>query len=73
MTNAPRSHNSFLVAANLTFGDGFDPAEPEVDGDGDDADDPEYLAVVLAVVSEDDGEDDSAQVSTGAGDAGYDS
>ena len=56
----------FLVTADLPLGDGSDPAEREVDGDGYDADDPEHLAVVFAVVAEDDGEDDAAEVARSA-------
>lgn len=60
------------MAPNLPLRDGPDPAEPQVDGDGDDANDPKHLAVVLAVVAEDDGEDNTAEVSRGTGTAGDD-
>ena len=64
---------SLLVPSDLALGDGPDPAEREVDDDGNDADDPKHLAVVLAVVAEDDGEDDAAKVTRSAGAAGDDS
>ncbi len=60
------------MAPNLPLRDGPDPAEPQVDRDGNDANDPKHLAVVLAVVAEDDGEDNTAEVSRGTGAAGDD-
>lgn len=60
------------MPSNLALGNGPDPTERQVDGDGDDADDPERLAVVLAQHAEDDGEDDAAEVARGAGHAGDD-
>lgn len=60
------------MSPNLPLGNRPDPAERQIDRDGNDADDPEHLAVVLAVVAEDDGEDDAAKVSRGAGAAGDD-
>lgn len=50
------------MPANLSPGDRSDPAERHIDGDGHDADDPKHLVVVLAMVPEDDGEDDAAEV-----------
>lgn len=61
-----------LMPTNLAFGDGLDPAQGEVDGDGHDADDPDDLVVAGAVVAEDDGEDDAAEVAGAAGAAGDD-
>lgn len=62
-----------LLAANLAFWDRSNPAQADVDGDVHNADDPKHLTVVLAVISENDGEYDAAEVSGGAGEAGYDS
>ena len=50
------------MTSDLALGDWSNPAEGQVDGNGDDANDPEHLAVILAVVTEDDGKDDTAQV-----------
>ena len=50
------------MPANLDFGNRSNPAEGEVDGDGDDAHDPEDLAVIFTVVAENNGEDDATQV-----------
>lgn len=60
------------MTTNLAFRNWSDPTQGEVDSDGDDADDPEHLGVVLAVVAEDDGEDDTAEVSGCPGAAGND-
>ena len=60
------------MPADLALGDGSDPTERQVDADGDDADDPDGLFVVGALVAEDDGEDDAAQVADAAGAAGDD-
>lgn len=60
------------MAPNLPLRDGPDPAKAQVDRDGDDTNDPKHLAVVLAVVAEDDGENDTAEVSCGTGAAGND-
>lgn len=70
----PTSPPSFTASAppDLAPGDRPDPAQRQIDGDGHDADDPEDFCVVLVVVAEDDGEDDAAEVSRRAGDAGYD-
>ena len=42
--------------------DRLDPTQGEVDGNGDYTDDPEYLAVMYAIVAEDDGKDDTTEV-----------
>lgn len=60
------------MPTNLTLGNRPDPTERQIDGDGDDADDPERLGVVLTQNAEDDGKDDTAEVAGGAGHAGYD-
>lgn len=56
------------MPADLPLRDGRDPAEDEVEADGEDADDPEGLGVVGAGVheAEDDGEEDAAEVAAGA-------
>ena len=52
----------YLVTSDLTLGNRPDPAKREVDNDGNDANDPEHLAVVFAAVPEDDGKDDTTKV-----------
>ena len=59
------------MPTNLAFGNGFDPAQGQIDSDGDDADDPDGLVVAGALVPEDDCEDDAAEV-TGAARAARD-
>lgn len=56
------------MTSDLALGNRPDPAQCQVNSDGNDANDPEHLAIVLAVVSEDDGEDNTTEVtcSTGA-------
>jgi len=61
-----------LATTDLASWDWLDPGDGKVDADGDDADDPEYGVVVGPIVSEDDGEDDTAQVTSGASQAGDD-
>lgn len=61
-----------LAAANLASRNGLDPGGEQVDGNGDDTDDPEGLGVVDALVTEDDGKDDATKVTGGAGHAGDD-
>ena len=61
-----------LLPTNLPFGNRLDPAQGQVDGDGHDANDPNGLLIVRAVVPKDDGEDDSAKVAGGARAAGDD-
>ena len=51
------------MATDLALGDRSDPTQAKVDSDGYDPDDPEDLGVIRAVISEDDGEDDTAQIS----------
>ncbi len=58
---------------NLAFWNGSDEAHGHTDGDVHNADDPKHLAVLSAVVSEYNGEDDASEVSRRAGEAGYDS
>ncbi len=60
------------MPTDLALGDRPDPTEGQVDGDGDDTHDPERLGVILAQDTEDDGEDDAAEVAGGARHAGYD-
>lgn len=60
------------MTANLAFGNRSNPTQAKVDSDGHDADDPENFGVVFAVVAEDDGEDDTAEVSGCAGASGDD-
>lgn len=60
------------MPTNLPLGDGPDPAERQVDGNSHHADDPEHARVILAVVAENDGEDDAAQVASSARAAGDD-
>lgn len=48
------------MTSDLSLGDRSDPAERQVDGNGDYPNDPEDLAVILAVITEDDGEYDAS-------------
>lgn len=61
-------------AADLTSRDRGDPAEREVEQNGDDADDPERLGVVRAIIheAEDDAEEHAAEITGGARGAGDD-
>lgn len=61
-----------LMPAHLSLRDRPNPAQRQVDHDGDDADDPDGLFVILALVPEDDGEDDAAQVADAARAPGHD-
>ena len=63
----PRSVTSYL-----TFRYGTNPTQAQIDSDSNDSDDPEHLAIVFAVVAEDDGEDDAAKVSRCTSDTGND-
>jgi hypothetical protein len=45
----------------------LDPANSQVDGNGNDTNDPDSLAVVWCKVTEDNGEDDTTKVTTGTG------
>ena len=49
-----------LVTSDLPLGDRSDPAERQVDGNGNYPNDPKDLAVILAVVTEDDSEYDTS-------------
>ena len=60
-----------LPSSDLSLGDRLDPAEAQVDDDGDYANDPQDLGVVLAIVAEDDGENDTAEVSCSTSTARY--
>ena len=60
------------MPTNLAFRNGSDPAQRQVDANGDDADDPDGLLVIRPLVPEDDGEDDAAEVSRPARAAGDD-
>jgi len=64
--NAP-NHMDVLATSNLALGNWSDPAKRQVDDDRDYTDDPKYLAVVRTIVTEDNGENDSAQVTHGTG------
>ena len=55
------------MTTNLSLGNWSDPAQGHVDGDGDDTDDPEDLRIVVAVVTEDDGEDDASKIANSTG------
>lgn len=61
------------MPANLTPRNGSNPAQGEVNSHGHDADDPKHLAVILAVVTENNGEDDAAEIARRAGNTGDDS
>ena len=61
-----------LMPTNLALWNRSDPAQGEVDGNGDDADDPDGLLVIGALVPEDDGEDDAAEVARSPRAAGDD-
>ena len=50
----------------------MDPTKREIHRDAHNANDPDTLAVFLALDAEDDGVDDTAEVAGGAGDAGHD-
>ena len=70
MSHPSDQHN--LMPTNLPLGDRPDPAQGQVDPNGDDADDPNGLFVIGALVAEDDGEDDAAEVADAARAAGDD-
>jgi hypothetical protein len=59
--------------SNLPLRDRLDPAKSHIQSKDDGADDPEALGVVLAVVSENDGEDDTSKIACCAGEATDDS
>lgn len=50
------------MPTDLAFRNGLDPAQGQIDSNGHDADDPNDLVVPRAIVPEDDGEDDAAEV-----------
>ena len=50
------------MPANLPLWNGSDPAQGQIDRNGNDADNPDGLLVILALIPEDDGEDDAAEV-----------
>ena len=56
-----------LTASDLALGNWSDPAERQVDDDRDYTDDPKHLAIVRAIVAEDDGENNPAQVTHSTG------
>jgi hypothetical protein len=62
----------FLTAADLSLCDRRNPAHTHIDANGDDANDPHDFAVVCAVVAEDNGEDDAAEIARRADYAGDD-
>jgi hypothetical protein len=51
------------MTTNLPLVDRRDPHNAHIDGNSNDANDPEDLAVVDAVIAEDDGEDDATEIS----------
>lgn len=51
-----------LVPTDLPLGNGLDPTQRQVDNNSDDANNPNGLLIMRALVSEDDGEDDTAQI-----------
>ena len=59
------------ATADLALGNGLDPCDTQIESDGHDADNPDDLSVVLAIVPEDDGEDDASQISTRSSDTRY--
>lgn len=68
----PTQRSQILMPPNLPLRNRPDPAQCQVDRNGNDADDPKHLAIVLAVVTEDDGEDNAAEVACGTRAAGDD-
>lgn len=60
------------MTANLPLGYRPDPAQSEIDPNRHDPNDPKHLGVILVVVPEDDGEDDTTQVPRSARAAGDD-
>ena len=54
------------MPTNLIFRNRSDPTQGQVDSNGDDTDDPEYFAVMHAVISKDNGKDDTTEVSCSA-------
>ena len=60
------------MTTNLAFGNRSNPTQADVNRNGDDANDPDHLVVMRAIVSEDDGEDDTAEISRRAGASGDD-
>ena len=68
----PNPIPSPLMPTNLALWNGPNPAERQVDHDGNDADDPDGLFIIGAHVAEDDGEDDAAEVADAARGTGHD-
>lgn len=51
------------MTTNLAFGNRSNPTQADVNRNSDDSNDPNHLVVMRAIVSEDDGEDDTAEIS----------
>ena len=60
------------MPTNLPLGNGSDPAQGQIDRNGNDTNDPDRLLVILALIPEDDGEDDAAEIARAARAAGDD-
>jgi len=54
------------MPSNLALRDGSDPTQGNVDGNGNYADDPEHPSIVDTVESEDDSENNTTEVTSGA-------
>jgi hypothetical protein len=66
------SQSTFLTASNLALGDRRDPDGSEVHHDADDSQNPDTLAVVGAIVAEDDCTDNTAKVTGSTNEARHD-
>lgn len=60
-----------LSSSDLSLGDRLDPAEGQVDDNGDYTNDPQDLGVVLAIVAKDDSENDTTEVPCSTSTARY--
>ena len=58
------------MTSNLAFGYRTDPTQTQIDRDSNDPDNPKHFAVVFAVVSEYNSEDDTTEISCSTGTAG---
>lgn len=64
----PNRQRTILTATDLSLADRRDPAYQKVDTNGHDTNNPEDLAIVCAVVAEDDSEDNAAEVTSSTSD-----
>lgn len=63
--------NTSSCPGHLAFGNRTNPTNSQVGSQGDDTNDPQRLSILLPIISEDDGEDDSAQIAEATNESGY--